>query len=170
MFTLLFPSSFIGSKQHETLPKPRFLISPIFRKPLDIVFKFLSKSFTLEEVRIVYELIKGKEVDKSNFRKKIVKYCQKIDEIEVTKSSGDYGADIIAYKDDVKYAIQCKKYASRTTIIMLPLNGRKINVNALQYCPFKIKILLKFNIAGSSYSYSHTVNFSFGIPAIKHLI
>ncbi len=51
----------------------------------DIVFKFLSKSFTLEEVRIVYELIKGKEVDKSNFRKKIVKYCQKIDEIDSDK-------------------------------------------------------------------------------------
>lgn len=32
--------------------------------------------------------------------------------IEVTKASGDYGADIIAYKNDIKYAIQCKKYSS----------------------------------------------------------
>lgn len=31
---------------------------------------------------------------------------------EVTKASGDYGVDIIAYKEQIKYAIQCKKYAS----------------------------------------------------------
>lgn len=34
------------------------------------------------------------------------------DNIEVTKASGDYGADIIAYKNDIKYAIQCKKYSN----------------------------------------------------------
>ena len=32
--------------------------------------------------------------------------------IIVTRSSGDYGADIIACKDDIKYAIQCKRYSS----------------------------------------------------------
>jgi restriction system protein len=31
-------------------------------------------------------------------------------EIEVTKSSGDYGIDILAQKDGVTYAIQCKRY------------------------------------------------------------
>ncbi len=31
--------------------------------------------------------------------------------ITVTKSSNDYGADVIAYKDNIKYAIQCKKYS-----------------------------------------------------------
>ena len=41
----------------------------------DIIFKFMPKYFTLEDVRIVYELIKEVTVDKSNFRKKIVKYC-----------------------------------------------------------------------------------------------
>ena len=41
----------------------------------DILFKFMPKYFTLEDVRIVYELIKEVSVDKSNFRKKIVKYC-----------------------------------------------------------------------------------------------
>lgn len=41
----------------------------------DIIFKFMPKYFTLEEVRIVYEMIKETTVDKSNFRKKIVKYC-----------------------------------------------------------------------------------------------
>jgi len=52
----------------------------------DIIFKFMSKSFTLEDVRIVYELIKDSVVDKSNFRKRIIKYCEKIDEITNNKS------------------------------------------------------------------------------------
>lgn len=29
--------------------------------------------------------------------------------VEVTKQSNDYGVDIIAFKDDIKYSIQCKK-------------------------------------------------------------
>ncbi|MGN0466212.1 MAG: restriction endonuclease [Lachnospiraceae bacterium] len=32
--------------------------------------------------------------------------------VEVTKGSGDQGIDIIAFKDDVKYGIQCKRYSS----------------------------------------------------------
>ena len=32
-------------------------------------------------------------------------------EVEVTKGSGDYGIDILAEKDGVTYAIQCKNYA-----------------------------------------------------------
>lgn len=45
----------------------------------DIMFKFLPDTFTLEDVRGVYELVKDTSVDKSNFRKKIVKYCEKVD-------------------------------------------------------------------------------------------
>ncbi len=33
-------------------------------------------------------------------------------EIEVTKGSGDYGIDILAQKDGVTYAIQCKCYGT----------------------------------------------------------
>lgn len=33
------------------------------------------------------------------------------DEIELTKASGDYGIDILAQKDGVTYAIQCKRYS-----------------------------------------------------------
>lgn len=33
-------------------------------------------------------------------------------EVEVTKSSGDYGIDILAQKEGVTYAIQCKCYAA----------------------------------------------------------
>lgn len=46
----------------------------------DILFKFMAKTFTLEDVRMVYEIIKDISVDKSNFRKKIMKYCEKVDE------------------------------------------------------------------------------------------
>ncbi|MDE5819041.1 MAG: restriction endonuclease [Lachnospiraceae bacterium] len=33
-------------------------------------------------------------------------------EVRVTKGSGDYGVDILAEKDGISYAIQCKAYAS----------------------------------------------------------
>src|SRR5574344_1904572 len=33
-------------------------------------------------------------------------------DVSVTKGSGDYGIDILAEKDGVTYAIQCKAYAS----------------------------------------------------------
>lgn len=31
-------------------------------------------------------------------------------EVEVTKGSGDYGVDVLAEKDGVTYAVQCKRY------------------------------------------------------------
>lgn len=36
--------------------------------------------------------------------------------VEVTKCSSDFGVDIIAFKDDIKYAIQCKRYSSSVGI------------------------------------------------------
>ena len=47
----------------------------------DIIFKFLPKYYTLEDVRIIYEKLKDTKVDKSNFRKKIIKYCKPTDMI-----------------------------------------------------------------------------------------
>lgn len=32
--------------------------------------------------------------------------------VEVTKKTGDYGADVIAQKDEIKYVVQCKYYKS----------------------------------------------------------
>lgn len=52
----------------------------------DILFKFMGSVFTLEDVRILYELIKDTSVDKSNFRKKIIKYCEKVNDIEQVKT------------------------------------------------------------------------------------
>lgn len=43
-------------------------------------------------------------------------YCSRLlrmrgfDEVEVTKGSGDFGVDILAQKEGVTYAIQCKRY------------------------------------------------------------
>lgn len=43
-------------------------------------------------------------------------YCADIlrdhgfDEVEVTKGSGDFGIDILAERDGITYAIQCKRY------------------------------------------------------------
>ena len=37
-------------------------------------------------------------------------------DVTVTKASCDFGVDVIAYKDSVKYAIQCKKYSSTVGI------------------------------------------------------
>ena len=34
------------------------------------------------------------------------------DKVEVTKGTGDQGIDIIAFKDGIKYGIQCKCYAN----------------------------------------------------------
>lgn len=47
----------------------------------DIMFKFLPKYYSLEDVRKVYEKIKNVSVDKSNFRKKIMKYCKVTDKV-----------------------------------------------------------------------------------------
>lgn len=52
----------------------------------DILFKFMGSLFSLEDVRILHETIKDSTVDKSNFRKKIIKYCEKIETQEKNKS------------------------------------------------------------------------------------
>ena len=33
--------------------------------------------------------------------------------VEITKGSGDYGADVLCSKDGVSYAVQCKKYSGK---------------------------------------------------------
>lgn len=54
----------------------------------DIIFKFMGSSFTLEDVRILYEMVKDTKVDKSNFRKKIMKYCEKVEDVKTDKKTG----------------------------------------------------------------------------------
>ena len=45
----------------------------------DIMFKFMASSFTIEDVRSVYNLITESDADRSNFRKKVFKYCKETD-------------------------------------------------------------------------------------------
>lgn len=47
---------------------------------------------------------------------------------EVTKGSGDHGVDILAEKDDVTYAIQCKCYSSNigNAAVQQALTGKKL--------------------------------------------
>lgn len=63
----------------------------------DMLFKFMGKTFTLEDVRILYELLKDTTVDKSNFRKKIIKYCEKVDEKQSEK---------LGYRPSQKYTFK----------------------------------------------------------------
>ena len=44
----------------------------------DLLFKFLPMEFTLEDVRQIYMLLSERQVDKSNFHKKITKYCVEV--------------------------------------------------------------------------------------------
>lgn len=55
-----------------------------------------------EMTGIDFENIAKELLEKNGFEK-----------VNVTKASGDYGADVLAYKDGVKYAIQCKRYGSK---------------------------------------------------------
>lgn len=58
------------------------------------------------------------EIDGFDFEKLTKTLLEKnnYDNITVTKASGDYGADVIAYKDNIKYAIQCKKYSEKVGV------------------------------------------------------
>jgi len=64
----------------------------------DICFKFLPKYFTLEDVRAIYEMIKEVNVDKSNFRKRIIKYCEKTDKI--VKNKGYRPSQVYVFKNN----------------------------------------------------------------------
>lgn len=56
-----------------------------------------------------YDLMEGHEFE--HYCGELLKKCG-FQEVQVTRGSGDYGVDILAEKDGVTYAIQCKCYAS----------------------------------------------------------
>ena len=55
----------------------------------------------------VYDLMEGRDFE--YFCAELLEKCGFL-EVEVTKGSGDNGVDILAEKDGVTYAIQCKRY------------------------------------------------------------
>lgn len=98
--------------------------------PVDSI-KFINLSYdnkkaqlNLEFLNPLTELERTKEVKyiKSKWTVKNVEYTKALlekngfEKVVVTQASGDYGADIIAYKDSIKYAIQCKKYSSKVGV------------------------------------------------------
>lgn len=74
-----------GLKKEETINKEKDLLYKIDNELNGYEFESLTKEILL----------------KNNFY-----------DVTVTKASCDFGVDVIAYKDSVKYAIQCKKYSS----------------------------------------------------------
>lgn len=65
--------------------------------------------------RLLRESWRGKALDEMDGRE-FEFFCARLLEqngfldVEVTKGSGDYGIDVLAEKDGVTYAIQCKRY------------------------------------------------------------
>lgn len=54
-----------------------------------------------------YDLMEGHEFE--HYCGELLKKCG-FQEVQVTRGSGDYGVDILAEKDGVTYAVQCKCY------------------------------------------------------------
>lgn len=83
----------------------------IFMKILFVVFYFL---FLLVDCQINNKQRRRQVLNGYQFEQTCAKILQSKGyfDIEVTKSSGDQGVDIIASKGLVKYAVQCKYYSS----------------------------------------------------------
>lgn len=76
-------------------------------------------------------------------------------DVTVTKKSGDFGADVIATKDKITYAIQCKKYSSKVGVdavqeVMASRQIYKCHVGAIltnnDFTPSAIKLAEANNI------------------------
>lgn len=85
------------------------LLQPITAEQLCVL---LSQNINLYNTKI--EARNFDDMDGYQFEK----FCAKIlcengfESVEVTQGSGDHGIDIVAEKDDITYAIQCKCYSS----------------------------------------------------------
>ena len=76
---------------------------------------FLLVILAFRRARLLRENWRGKALDEMEGRD-FEFFCARLLEqkgfleVEVTKGSGDYGVDILAEKDGVTYAVQCKRY------------------------------------------------------------
>lgn len=87
--------------------------------------------------------------------------------VEVTKGSGDQGVDIIAEKDDLRYAIQCKRYASK-------LSNKPIQEiyagKSLYNCDVGVVMTNSHFTSGAVELASATGTLLWDIDEIKHMI
>ena len=70
---------------------------------------FIKNTSSFKSFDIIQNDMTGFDFEK--YSAKLLK-ANGFEKIKVTKASGDFGADIVAYKDEIKYSIQCKKYNS----------------------------------------------------------
>ncbi len=80
-----------------------------------IVLIFLISVFSLtRKYRRKYDIQSLDEIEGHDFEYYCAELLKKrgFEEVSVTKGSGDYGVDVLAEKDGVTYAIQCKAYTT----------------------------------------------------------
>lgn len=80
-----------------------------------IVLIFLVSVFSLtRKYRRKYDIRSLDEMEGHDFEYYCAELLKKrgFEEVSVTKGSGDYGVDVLAEKDGVTYAIQCKAYTT----------------------------------------------------------
>ena len=73
-----------------------------------IVYLYRSKPLTLESANV-------DGMDGVEFERFMAGLLRRngYDGVELTRASGDYGVDVIAQRDGLRYAIQCKRYSGR---------------------------------------------------------
>lgn len=80
-----------------------------------LVLVFLVSVFSLtRKYRRKYDIRSLDEIEGHDFEYYCAELLKKrgFEEVSVTKGSGDYGVDVLAEKDGVTYAIQCKAYTT----------------------------------------------------------
>ena len=76
---------------------------------------FLLVGFAFWNARRLRDRLRGRELDGMEGHE-FERFCADLlkrhgfQEVEVTKGSGDFGVDVLAEKDGVTYAVQCKRY------------------------------------------------------------
>jgi len=79
------------------------------------VFLFLVSVFAItRKYRRKYDIHSLDEIEGHEFERYCAELLKKrgFEEVSVTKGSGDFGVDVLAEKDGVTYAIQCKAYTT----------------------------------------------------------
>lgn len=74
-------------------------------------FEQIEKIIKNKNIVTVHSIEEMTGIEFENYSADILK-ANGFENVQVTQMSKDYGVDIIAYKDEIKYAIQCKKYSS----------------------------------------------------------
>lgn len=80
-----------------------------------LIVIFLGVVFTVtRKYRKKYDINSLDEIEGHEFERYCAELLKKrgFEEVSVTKGSGDYGVDVLAEKDGVTYAIQCKAYTT----------------------------------------------------------